>query len=116
MSAKIIQFPNIMKQPPTFATFAQKVEKGNIGDASEDLSVILNLDIHLAKQATIHFSSKLGEGQELLSSAMQLRSQLESRDYNGAIETLAHVFGIQGHDAVVALDAIQKNILAKISG
>lgn len=108
--AKIIPFPKRAKAEPTFKEFGERLRNGDVDGAAPILSVLLGVSEARGLEAAIHFFNKLKrEGSEAITKAMQIRTEIQNGESNGALMLLMECYGLNAVEAVTSQAQISKN-------
>jgi hypothetical protein len=86
--------------PISFQTFAAQIQAGDISGAGGSLAYLFDIPLLRAARCAEHFHIQLREDPDFLVKAMQLRRELASGGYNGAIMLLYQCFGLTGVEAI----------------
>ena len=84
----------------SFQTFAAQMQVDDLAGAGESLAFLFDLPPERAQRCADHFYRQMHEDAEFLRKAMQLRRELASGGYNGALMLLFQCFGLSGIESI----------------
>ena len=79
--SKVISFKKPEKEI-NFKVFARKVAEGEAKEASKILRDLLQCDLNVAEDITIHFEKKYKESPNVIMQTMQIRALIETEKFN----------------------------------
>lgn len=91
----------------SFQTFAAQIQAGEIEHAGRSLAVLFEISVERATSCAIHFRTQMHGDPEFLAKAAQLRRELASGGYNGAIHMLHQCFGLSGIESLGVLQSLK---------
>ncbi|MBX7166632.1 MAG: hypothetical protein K1X74_09825 [Pirellulales bacterium] len=96
--------------PAGFAEFARLIHDGNQTEAALTLAGLLDVEPARAARCAAHFSNRYHATPEFLKQAMGLRRELVAGGVNGPLMLLWECFGLQGPEAVGALQVLRAKL------
>lgn len=106
---------SITEEPPTeisFQTFAVRIQAGDVEGAGHALAYLFDIAPERAMQCAQHFFQQMQSDPEFLLRAMQLRRELASGGYNGALMLLYQCFGLSGIESIGVFQVLKARIQA----
>lgn len=106
--------PSSAKPPlakPAFAQFMLFVESNRLEEASETLAPLLALPLTRVSRCVDWFSERFREDSQVVSRAMRIRHEIAANKNNDALSLLHECFGLQGMEAIIALQTL-RDVLA----
>ncbi|MEX0793239.1 MAG: hypothetical protein WD045_08895 [Pirellulaceae bacterium] len=96
---------------PAFAQFMLFVESNRLEEASETLAPLLALPLARVSRCVDWFSERFREDNQVVSRAMRIRHEIAANKNNDALSLLHECFGLQGMEAIIALQTL-RDVLA----
>lgn len=96
---------------PPFARFMMFVEHDRLDEASETLAPLLALPTSRVTQCVRWFAERFREDNTLVSRALRIRHELAANRGNDALVLLHECFGLQGMEAIIAMQTL-RDVLA----
>lgn len=103
----------IAEEPPaeiSFQTFATRIQAGDVEGAGHALAFLFDIPTERAMQCAQHFNQQMQTDPEFLLKAMQLRRELASGAYNGALMLLYQCFGLSGIESIGVFQVLKTRI------
>jgi hypothetical protein len=90
-----------------FQTFAAQIQNGDVEGAGRSLAVLFDISPERAIKCASYFRTQMHSDPDFLVKAMQLRRELTSGGYNGAIHLLYQCFGLTGMESIGVLQTLK---------
>lgn len=100
-----------LPQAPAFGRFVTLIEQGNIEEAGDLIAQILGVSPYSGLKCAQTFSSHYQNDTAVVVKAMRIRHELMRHRFNDALILMHECFGLQGIEAMVALQKM-RDILA----
>lgn len=98
------QFPG---DEPSFQQFVLQVQASDVRAAGKTLAVLFALPDNRALLCAATFAERWRRNPDFISRAMQLREEVASGTYNGALVLLFECFGLTGIESIGVLQTLQ---------
>jgi hypothetical protein len=98
--------------PITFQTFAAQIQAEDVVGAGASLAYLFDIPAQRAVRCAEHFLLQMQQDPNFFASAMQLRRELATGGYNGAIMLLYQCFGLTGMESIGVYQALKTRIQA----
>jgi hypothetical protein len=101
----------VSDEPPiSFQTFAAQMQVSDLAGAGASLAYLFDLPLERARRCADHFYQKMHEDADFLLKAMQLRRELASGGYNGALMLLFQCFGLSGIESIAVYQTLKARL------
>ncbi len=103
----------VAEEPATeisFQTFAVRMQSGDVEGAGHALAYLFDINTDRAMQCAQHFYQQMQADPEFLVRAMQLRRELASGGYNGALMLLYQCFGLSGIESIGVFQVLKTRL------
>lgn len=104
-----------LPKAPAFARFVSHVEKGEIDQAGDVIGQILGLSPFGGLKCAETFAARYDNDTAVVVKAMRIRQELTQNRFNDALMLMYECFGLQGIEAMVALQKMREIIAAPSS-
>ncbi|HTN73612.1 MAG TPA: hypothetical protein VL096_00125 [Pirellulaceae bacterium] len=94
----------------SFQTFAVQIQAGDVEGAGQALAVLFDISRERAMQCAQHFHQQMLADNDFLLKAMQLRRELQSGGYNGALMLLFQCFGLSGMESIGVFQVLKARV------
>jgi hypothetical protein len=101
------QFPG---DEPSFQQFVLQVQASDVRAAGKTLAVLFALPDNRALLCAATFAERWRRNPDFISRAMQLRDEVASGTYNGALVLLFECFGLTGIESIGVLQTLQNRL------
>ena len=92
----------------TFRAFAMAIQAGNVVEAGNILSTLLEVSEAAGQLAASYFNSKLEFEPDLFSDVMEIREEILKGRSNGALFLIDKCFKLNGLEGLQALESMRK--------
>jgi hypothetical protein len=96
--------------PISFQTFAVQIQAEDVHGAGASLAYLFDISLPRATRCAEHFLMQLRADPNFLTSAMQLRKELATGGYNGALMLLYECFGLTGMESIGVYQALKTRV------
>ncbi|GAA4419857.1 hypothetical protein [Bremerella cremea] len=93
---------------PAFARFVSLIEQGELDPAGDLIAQILGLSPYVGMQCAKAFSARYTEDPIVVTKAMKIREHVTHNRYNDALMLIHHCFGLQGIEAMIAMQKMRE--------
>lgn len=94
----------------SFQTFAAQMQVDDLAGAGASLAYLFDLPAERARRCADHFYQQMHEDADFLLKAMQLRRELASGGYNGALMLLFQCFGLSGIESIAVYQVLKARL------
>lgn len=100
---------------PAFARFVLHIEHGEVEQAGDVIAQILGLSPYSGMKCAQTFAARYDDDTAVVVKAMRIRQELTQNRFNDALMLMHECFGLQGIEAMVALQKMREIIAAPSS-
>ena len=94
----------------TFADFGRQIAQGDVAAAGQSLSLLFDVDEERGRRCAERFYEQLQKSPEIMTKAMQLRQELATGSFNGAMMLLWECFGLQGPESLSVAQTLKTRL------
>lgn len=104
-----------LPKAPAFARFVSHIEQGEIDQAGDVIAQILGLSPFSGMKCAETFAARYESDTGVVVKAMRIRQELTQNRFNDALMLMHECFGLQGIEAMIALQKMREIIAAPSS-
>lgn len=108
--SKVLNFKKPAKEI-NFKVFGRSIAENNLEEAAKVLRDMFGCDLEKAVQMTDFFHRGFLSSPSIIMKTMQIRTLVERGSHNDAIVVINEVFGVEGPDALMVLEAMRKQVM-----
>ncbi|PQO27979.1 hypothetical protein C5Y96_16510 [Blastopirellula marina] len=101
-----------LPKAPAFARFVSHIEQGETDQAGDIIAQILGLSPYSGMKCAETFSARYQSDTAVVVKAMRIRQELTQNRFNDALMLMHECFGLQGMEAMIALQKMREIIAA----
>jgi hypothetical protein len=110
LPAPKVEPPQFPGDEPSFQQFVLQVQGSDVRAAGKTLAVLFALPDNRALLCAATFAERWRRNPEFIARAMQLREEVASGTYNGALVLLFECFGLTGIESIGVLQTLQNRL------